>query len=403
MNELRMYVEHLFEGKVLTAENIELKEEIFGNLVARYEDYVAQGLSVDEALAKTKASITSVDDMLDEARDATDGDERNAAAPSAPVADSVLQPVAPAAPTVQMAVPGPVPSTGAARADGAAGAAGGPQVPGPAVGAAPVNPARKRWPLVVGIVAAVLVLLAAVSCGMGLVVEGIGDAHEDYIEDARQSTARTDGSGSPSVSVDNDGLHLDDGEGNSVDIGTGGISATTRDGEITIDGKGTVYLEGDLADELLTSVVNAGYADVEPYVGAKLSDAAQVEQLVTALPMADWAHGVDVTKGDGVLSLAYESVPHSYDGDSIDAALVYNATALMCAIPEVNEVQMLVSESDEPYEKDYYVFTREMLEGQYGIELTGDLVNADGWRTIKNDHLYKHDFIDHTKDRAERS
>ena len=36
MNELRMYVEHLFEGKVLTAENIELKEEIYGNLVARY-------------------------------------------------------------------------------------------------------------------------------------------------------------------------------------------------------------------------------------------------------------------------------------------------------------------------------------------------------------------------------
>lgn len=28
MNELRMYVEHLFEGKVMTAELIELKEEI---------------------------------------------------------------------------------------------------------------------------------------------------------------------------------------------------------------------------------------------------------------------------------------------------------------------------------------------------------------------------------------
>ena len=31
MNELRMYVEHLFEGKVLTPENIELKEEIYGS------------------------------------------------------------------------------------------------------------------------------------------------------------------------------------------------------------------------------------------------------------------------------------------------------------------------------------------------------------------------------------
>ena len=44
MNELRMYVEHLFEGKVLTPENIELKEEIYGNLVARYEDLIASGL-----------------------------------------------------------------------------------------------------------------------------------------------------------------------------------------------------------------------------------------------------------------------------------------------------------------------------------------------------------------------
>ena len=48
MNELRMYVEHLFEGRVLTAEMIELKEEIYGNLVARYEDYVAGGMGEAE-------------------------------------------------------------------------------------------------------------------------------------------------------------------------------------------------------------------------------------------------------------------------------------------------------------------------------------------------------------------
>ena len=64
MNELRMYVEHLFEGKVLTADMIELKEEIYGNLVARYEDYVAGGMDAAEALEKTKASITSLDDVL---------------------------------------------------------------------------------------------------------------------------------------------------------------------------------------------------------------------------------------------------------------------------------------------------------------------------------------------------
>ena len=33
-SDLRMYVEHLFEGRTLDAETIELKEEIYGNLVA---------------------------------------------------------------------------------------------------------------------------------------------------------------------------------------------------------------------------------------------------------------------------------------------------------------------------------------------------------------------------------
>ena len=64
MNEIRMYVERLFLGKVLTEEVLELKEEIYGNLVARYEDYVASGMDAAEALRATEASITSVDDEL---------------------------------------------------------------------------------------------------------------------------------------------------------------------------------------------------------------------------------------------------------------------------------------------------------------------------------------------------
>ena len=70
MNEIRMYVEHLFEGRMLTAENIELKEEIYGNLVARYEDYVAGGMDPAEALEKTKASMSSIDDVIEGIDDA---------------------------------------------------------------------------------------------------------------------------------------------------------------------------------------------------------------------------------------------------------------------------------------------------------------------------------------------
>ena len=59
MNELRMYVEHLFKGKVLTADMIELKEEIYGNLVARYEDYLAQGMG--EAISPSETITVTLE------------------------------------------------------------------------------------------------------------------------------------------------------------------------------------------------------------------------------------------------------------------------------------------------------------------------------------------------------
>ncbi|OUO31577.1 hypothetical protein B5F85_10010, partial [Olsenella sp. An293] len=73
-----MHVEHLFEGRTLDAETIELKEEIYGNLVARYDDYVAQGMSAEEAYRRTCEAVTSVDDVMGEKDDgpaAPDGPE----------------------------------------------------------------------------------------------------------------------------------------------------------------------------------------------------------------------------------------------------------------------------------------------------------------------------------------
>lgn len=64
MNELRMYVERLFKGRVMDDEMIELKEEIYGNLVARYEDLLSQGIEEREALERAQASIPSIDDVL---------------------------------------------------------------------------------------------------------------------------------------------------------------------------------------------------------------------------------------------------------------------------------------------------------------------------------------------------
>ena len=88
MSEIRMHVERLFLGKVLTEEVLELKEEIYGNLVARYEDYVAGGMDAAEALRATKASITSVDDELVAAAAAAGACGDVPAAPVAPVASA---------------------------------------------------------------------------------------------------------------------------------------------------------------------------------------------------------------------------------------------------------------------------------------------------------------------------
>ena len=96
-----MYVEHLFEGRTLDAETIELKEEIYGNLTARFDDYVAQGMSEDEAYRRTCEAVTGVEDMLGEkdepAVDATV--VAPAAQPPAPAADPA--PAAATAPTTQ--------------------------------------------------------------------------------------------------------------------------------------------------------------------------------------------------------------------------------------------------------------------------------------------------------------
>lgn len=100
-SDIRMYVEHLFEGRTLDAETIELKEEIYGNLTARFDDYVAQGMSEDEAYRRTCEAVTGVEDMLGEkdepAVDATV--VAPAAQPPAPAADPA--PAAATAPTTQ--------------------------------------------------------------------------------------------------------------------------------------------------------------------------------------------------------------------------------------------------------------------------------------------------------------
>ena len=353
MNEIRMYVERLFQGKTLTDDIIELKEEIYGNLVARYEDYLAEGMSEADALAKTKASMTSVDDVLTGEADASKDE-------AASVANAATMESAAAAETAAGDAPvNPVSAT---------------PVTTP-VDSGPVIFFNKKWIAAVVVVAVVVIL-----GGIGFkVVDEMNDAREDQLEE-QYDQGRSDAISS------------------TLDVRNGAD-------EITIDSDGTIRYDGDVADELLAAVVNGSIGELRPFMGTNLADGATVEQAVRALPMSEWATDIDVTKGDCVLSLAYRNVP-DFDGDSIDAALVYNATALFCMIPDAVEVQVTVVEADDPMDEDYYVFKRGMMEaeGGYSVSLVGTMLNESNWdQQIKRDHLYKENFIDRMIDQAERN
>lgn len=64
MDELRAYVDTLFARRGDTAENREMKEEIYGNLAARRDDLIAQGMPETEAVRAAKAQLPSLDGVL---------------------------------------------------------------------------------------------------------------------------------------------------------------------------------------------------------------------------------------------------------------------------------------------------------------------------------------------------
>ena len=64
MDELRAYVDALFAHRGDTAENLEMKEEIYGNLAARRDDLIAQGMPETEAVRAAKAQLPSLDGVL---------------------------------------------------------------------------------------------------------------------------------------------------------------------------------------------------------------------------------------------------------------------------------------------------------------------------------------------------
>lgn len=373
MNELRMYVEHLFEGKVLTPENIELKEEIYGNLVARYEDLIAEGVSEEEALEHTKQSMSSLveidEDMASD--DPSTISSAAAQAEGAAQADSFVQTEESTQPDVTLADGTKVMPVSDVEVSGEQ------AVPEPQ----PEKTLDTGKVLKYGLIAFALIVLLGI--GAKLMLGCVDDAAERGEDQA--SVVQVDPSPSPQ------------GSSNSQ-----GADANAADNAITVDENGRAWMEGEPGDELLAAVVGATYSDATPYVDTKLEDAATVETLLHTLPLGDLATDIDVTKGSGVLSLAYREVPEAYDGDSVDVTLAYNVAVLFSTMPLVNEIQVTVAEQGEPMDESYYVFTRDDVQGAYGVMLSREMVNESGWRQIKDDHLYARKFAERLVEKAER-
>ena len=340
MNELRMYVEHLFEGRVMSSEMIDLKEEIYGNLMARYEDLVRAGHAPDEAIEAAKASVTSIDGMLGEI-DATGTGSLEGIVDTPAGSDPRQAASAPANAPVQDQ-------------------------------ATSVRAPRKKWPIALLIVVLLLFLaVPVVSIAGGLLFAGktMGVLFPPVSATSGQS-ARVDG---------DDGYDDDDG--------------------VTFDADGTARFDGRAADELLTAVVNDGPGVTAQHVDASLADTAKIQDLVRALPMGQWLESVQVADG-GTVELTYKSVPVNYD-DEIDVATVYDVSALFAAVPEAQSVKVMLSESSSPIDFDTHRFSRQALERQYGFLLTGDIVNDEGWNKLKEDGFYQRGFVERATDDAE--
>ena len=394
MNELRMYVEHLFRGHVLTDETIELKEEIYGNLVARYEDYRAQGMSEADALAKTKDSITSVSDLMGEDAEKI-----------------TLTPASDAAPTTVL------PSTAASSASGAEATSPAPVAGGESFSpAAPAEaPRKKPWPIVVGAVAGVLVIVVVAILAMNLI------AGPDSSPETTQSvvTAQTDSgkttdtpaSDNGDASASNDQADASKNADAAQDGTAGSASGSNKNAASTAAQTPAPQRPySEIGRQIYDLTVN----DVKQYAQTGiLGNATNTASLFNALPGNLLGASVDsVDAGSKTIKVSYSFQEDTVDDDELDEALVYNAAVAMCATDAPDTVQYTVCDELKEYDHDHsrgwdhdvYVITRRNLEDVLGVKLNADcLASQDALENSIRNQVLIEDLSDYVLDRAERS
>lgn len=383
MNELRMYVEHLFEGRVLTAEMIELKEEIYGNLVARYEDYVAGGMGEAEALAQAKASITSIDDVLaGEGEDVAEGAASSASEDAEPTAvhasddnasESTCEEGA-ATEGFAATIVQPAPAT-ASTADASEHA----------------NP----WLKILVVAAAIIAVILAAVVVWNVVLEPTGDQLEDTVEDVVDATVAGDAGQTSS------GNNQDANGGNGA-----GTNANTSNTPTFSDPEDQREYEATMA--VLDEIDVHDPTTLQVYTGDSQPSSVFFENL----PLGSYVSADDTVQVNAnTFEVYYTNVSEDIDGDAIDRAIVYNAAAAFSAYPNLQYLNVVVHEAyDEHHDADVYAFDRSQLERAFA-NASGDAVtqfnsslfeSEASWDAVRQ-QVDRHDFCDHQMDMAERS
>ena len=378
-SDIRMYVEHLFEGRTLDAEAIELKEEIYGNLVARFDDYVAQGMGEDEAYARTCEAVTSVDDVMGE-KDAGEKDD--------PLDATVVTPAAAVAPE-----PEPTTVIGA---------------PEPPASQGEPTGAQRLWStgMIVAVVAVVLLVAGIAGC----TVFNLLDTQRG-LEDYRSQTSQT----VQPVDQPDDTTYGDDAAtGDSATSQTTGDNATSDDATSTSTGNGSAPQDGtgnrygapSQSGTGLTTEVRAHSVDeLAGYAGTALSDAARVEELVRSLPVGEYVTGVTTDPATKTVEVTYTYQNRDLvarDDDHVDRALVYDAVALMSALDGMDTLRMVEVEDDGyDYDRDLQVFERAMLEQLLGVTLDASQLTTEAWEGVRGQVMTEYVY-DEAWDRADR-
>lgn len=362
MNELRMYVEHLFEGRVLTPENIELKEEIYGNLVARYEDYVASGMDETEALKRTKASFTSLDDLQED-------DGANAEPAQAPAAEAPAEPAG-AEPATAGAEP-----TRAMPAVAAPAAGGAPQAPvTPAANdAAKGGDAARPWKKVAIIAAAVILVLVAALGVYEIAIGPMLDHAEDMAEDAAELQYES---------------QRDQGQNQGA-----GAQGNTANGQGAQDGVATTPRFEDDEDrreyEATKALDDARVAVTAETLSESVGQAAPDRVFFQALPLGDTIASTGAEQqSNASFNVYYDGVSEDIDGDAVDRALVFNAAVAFCVYPELQTLNLTVREEFESdWDLEIYSFDRATLEHAFSNATDGAIAQLDATQISTQDAL----------------